>query len=144
MSAVHIVPIRQHVFDCLMRLGPFLGQQIDIMHDTAILFRPLNMKFPIAIAKRIKDHVDPIVASARLTAWQKAQKQRSARWTRSYEGKVLPVLVEGPSRHDEGVVCGRTSSHLMVNFPGDLSLVGQTIPVRVTRGFAHSARGERA
>jgi hypothetical protein len=30
----------------------------------------------------------------------------------------------------------------MVNFPGDLSLVGQTVPVRVTRAFTNSLRGE--
>jgi hypothetical protein len=30
----------------------------------------------------------------------------------------------------------------MVNFPGDVGLVGAIVPVRVTRGFTHSARGE--
>jgi len=87
--------------------------------------------------------VPPDVASARLTAWQAAQKARSQAWTRSHEGQVVRILVEGPSRHDEGVVCGRTSGNLMVNVPGDLSLVGSLVDVRVTRGFAHSARGER-
>ncbi len=89
------------------------------------------------------DEVPAAVASARLTAWQTAQRTRSAAWARSYEGSVVDILVEGPSRHDDGVICGRTSSHLMVNVPGSLDLVGRTIPVRVTRGFTHSARGER-
>ncbi|MFT6821460.1 MAG: tRNA-2-methylthio-N6-dimethylallyladenosine synthase, partial [Myxococcota bacterium] len=56
---------------------------------------------------------------------------------------VSDVLVEGWSRHDPGVVCGRTSQFAMVNFPGDLSLVGKTVPVEVTRAFTNSARGER-
>jgi hypothetical protein len=49
--------------------------------------------------------------------------------------------VEGPSRHDDGVVVGRTSQFVSVNVPGDPSLVGRTVPVRVTRGFTHSCRG---
>lgn len=92
---------------------------------------------------RLKDAVPDEVASARLSTWQAAQRERSQAWTRSHEGQVVDVLVEGPSRHDAGVVCGRTGGNLMVNFPGDLSLVGATVPVRVTRGFTHSARGER-
>jgi tRNA-2-methylthio-N6-dimethylallyladenosine synthase len=94
-------------------------------------------------ALRLKDAVPAEVASARLTRWQSEQKVRSQAWTRSHEGAVVDVLVEGPSRHDEGVVCGRTGGNLMVNFPGGLDLIGKTIPVTVTRGFAHSARGER-
>lgn len=84
------------------------------------------------------------VASARLTRYQDRQRELSQAWHRSLEGKTFDVLVEGPSRHDEGVICGRTSTHAMINFPGEESLVGQTVPVTVTRGFTHSARGERA
>jgi tRNA-2-methylthio-N6-dimethylallyladenosine synthase len=83
------------------------------------------------------------VASERLTRWQTKQKQYSVAWHKSLEGTVSDVLVEGWSRHDPGVVCGRTSQFAMVNFPGDLSLVGKTVPVEVTRAFTNSARGER-
>jgi tRNA-2-methylthio-N6-dimethylallyladenosine synthase len=54
----------------------------------------------------------------------------------------MDVLVEGPSRYDEGVVCGRTSTFKMINFPGTLDLVGKTVPVSVIRGFTNSLRGE--
>jgi tRNA-2-methylthio-N6-dimethylallyladenosine synthase len=97
---------------------------------------------PGTAALRLADEVPDEVASARLERWQKAQRARSAAWTRAYEGRVVQVLVEGPSRKDEGVVCGRTSDGLMVNFPGEISLIGQTLGVRVTRGFTHTARGE--
>ncbi|MBX2803583.1 MAG: tRNA (N6-isopentenyl adenosine(37)-C2)-methylthiotransferase MiaB [Myxococcales bacterium] len=91
-----------------------------------------------------RDPVRPEVASARLTRFQERQRERSLALHRSLEGtEVDDVLVEGPSRHDEGVVCGRTSRHVMVNFPGDIGLVGQIVPVRITRGFTHSCRGER-
>lgn len=88
--------------------------------------------------------VDPQVASERLTTYQTLQRERSAAWSRSLEGQVVSVLIEGPSRHDPQVLCGRTSQFAMVNVPGPSTLVGQTIPVRVTKGFTHSVRGERA
>ena len=63
-------------------------------------------------------------------------------WHEGLVDQQVHVLVEGPSRHDEGVICGRTSTNAMINFPGTLDLVGQTVDVRVTRGFTHSCRGE--
>jgi tRNA-2-methylthio-N6-dimethylallyladenosine synthase len=93
--------------------------------------------------KLLDDAVPEAVAGERLERWQTAQRARGLAWNRSHEGRVVEVLVEGPSRHDEGVVCGRTGGNLMVNFPGTLDLVGQLVQVKVTRGFTNSARGER-
>jgi len=93
-------------------------------------------------ALRLKDPVEAAVASARLTEYQARQRELSLAWCRGHEGQDVELLVEGPSRHDEGVVCGRTSGNLMVNFPGTLDLVGETVNARVIRGFTHSARGE--
>ena len=89
-----------------------------------------------------RDAVPPEVASARLTAWQGRQKELSLAWYRSLEGQEVDVLVEGPSRHDEGVVAGRTGTFAMVNFPGSEDLAGSTVRVRITRGFTHSCRGD--
>ncbi|MEQ1505776.1 MAG: tRNA (N6-isopentenyl adenosine(37)-C2)-methylthiotransferase MiaB [Myxococcota bacterium] len=93
----------------------------------------------------VLDDRDPVpdeVAGARLTAYQDRQRELSLAWHRAHEGREVDVLVEGPSAHDEGVVCGRTGTHVMVNFPGDESMVGRTIRVRCTRGFTHSCRGD--
>ena len=64
-------------------------------------------------------------------------------FNKALEGTVQRVLVEGPSRHDEGVICGRTSTFKMINFPGDESQVGQHVDVRVLRAFTNSLRGEQ-
>jgi tRNA-2-methylthio-N6-dimethylallyladenosine synthase len=93
-------------------------------------------------ALKLKDPLDDRAAGERLTAWQDAQRAISLRWHRAHEGREVDVLVEAPSRHDEGVICGRTSQNAMVNFPGDVALLGRNTRVRVTRGFAHSCRGE--
>ncbi|MCB9685290.1 MAG: tRNA (N6-isopentenyl adenosine(37)-C2)-methylthiotransferase MiaB [Alphaproteobacteria bacterium] len=95
-----------------------------------------------ALKLQERGEVAPEVASARLLRYQDRQRELSTEWHRSLEGTEVDVLVEGPSRHDEGVVCGRTPGFAMVNFPGDVSLVGSTVRVRVTRGFTHSCRAE--
>ncbi|MEC7984522.1 MAG: radical SAM protein [Myxococcota bacterium] len=95
-----------------------------------------------AIKLANRDPVDPVLAGKRLMRLQARQRQIAQEEHLLLEGTVLPVLVEGPSKHDEGVVCGRTSTFKTVNFPGRTSWVGQTIPVRITKAFANSLRGE--
>ncbi len=87
--------------------------------------------------------VPPEVAQARLERLQARQRELSLAAHQAMVGREVEVLVEGPSRHDEGVVAGRTSDFKMVNFPGSLDLVGRLVRVRVTRAFTNSARGER-
>ena len=91
-----------------------------------------------------RDAVPDGVSSARLNELQNLLRRLSLEENRKLEGSTLPVLVEGPSAHDEGVICGRTSSNKMINFPGELTLVGRTVPVTVTRAFTNSLRGELA
>jgi tRNA-2-methylthio-N6-dimethylallyladenosine synthase len=90
------------------------------------------------------DAVSDEVMSDRLTRLQDRQRALSLQWHQAHEGRRVSVLVEGPSRHDVGVVCGRTSSNIMVNFPGDPTLQGRTVDVVVTRAFTNSCRGELA
>jgi len=85
--------------------------------------------------------VPPAVAQERLMRYQARQREISLAHHSALIGREVEVLVEGPSRHDEGVICGRTSQFQMINFPGSLELVGRTCRVRVTRAFANSRRG---
>ncbi|MEL6344867.1 MAG: tRNA (N6-isopentenyl adenosine(37)-C2)-methylthiotransferase MiaB [Myxococcota bacterium] len=90
------------------------------------------------------DEVPRDVASARLTRLQARQREIALAEHQKLEGRTFSVLVEGPSRHDEGVICGRTGTFKMINFPGDIDMVGRTVPVTVTRAFTNSLRGELA
>jgi tRNA-2-methylthio-N6-dimethylallyladenosine synthase len=83
------------------------------------------------------------VSKQRLSVYQARQRTISLALNRAMEGEVHSVLVEGPSRHDEGVVCGRTGTFKTVNFPGSTELVGKTVPVQLTRAFTNSFRGEQ-
>jgi tRNA-2-methylthio-N6-dimethylallyladenosine synthase len=102
---------------------------------------------PNTPALRLIDREETVpeeVSQSRLERWQARQREIALEEHRQLEGSVEMVLVEGPSRHDVGVVCGRTGSFKMVNFPGSEELKGRTVPVRITRGFANSLRGELA
>ena len=100
---------------------------------------------PGTAALRLLDEAVPdAVAQARLERFQARQREIAIEEHARLVGTVQRVLVEGPSAHDDGVVCGRTSTFKTVNFPGDASLTGTWVNVRITRGFANTLRGEAA
>ena len=76
----------------------------------------------------VKDRFDRLLALV-----QETGRERSAR----FEGKTMPVLVEHRNEHDPDMVTGRLVNNLVVHFPGDISLIGHTVPVylRECRGF---------
>ncbi len=92
----------------------------------------------------LDEEVAPDVAQARLVRLQQRQREISLAAHQAMEGQTYAVLVEGPSKHDAGVICGRTSTFKMINFPGQESMQGRTVSVTVTRGFTNSLRGEIA
>ncbi len=77
-----------------------------------------------------KERFDRLLATVRRVA-----SERCAR----FEGRTLPVLVEGVNR-EEGLLTGRLSSNLLVHFPGSPSLTGSIVDVRLTkcRGFYYT------
>ncbi len=64
---------------------------------------------------------------------QDTAKQQAAR----YQGRTMEALVEGINENDPGLVTGRLSNNMLVHFPGDKSLVGSIVMVRLEecRGF---------
>ncbi len=58
------------------------------------------------------------------------------------EGKTVKILVEGPSKTDKTFLTGRTDGGKIVNFPGDASLTGEIINVKITKANAWSMYGE--
>ncbi len=77
-----------------------------------------------------------------LSILQKIQRDITLQKNQALEGRVEEVLVEGRSKQSDRDVTGRTRSNKIVNFPGDLALTGKLIPVRLTKAFPHSLRGE--
>jgi len=114
-----------------------------VRFESSFSFKYSPRPGPPARKLRERTPVSPEEAQRRLVLLQARQREISLAAHRALEGSTQQVLVEGPSRHDEGVICGRTSTFKTINFPGELDLVGQTIPVTVTRAFTNSLRGEQ-
>lgn len=60
----------------------------------------------------------------------------------AYEGKIYDVLVEGRSKTNPDVMMGRTDTNKIINFPGNETMVGQLIPVKVKTAHTWSLNGE--
>lgn len=58
-------------------------------------------------------------------------------------GKTLTVLADGIGRSGEGMLCGRTDTNIIVEFPGSPDLIGQFVPVRITQARNWALLGER-
>ncbi|AYE32967.1 tRNA (N6-isopentenyl adenosine(37)-C2)-methylthiotransferase MiaB [Clostridium septicum] len=61
---------------------------------------------------------------------------------KEYEGKVVEVLVEGPSKNDETKLTGRTRNGRLVNFEGKDVSAGDLVNVKIVRAQPFSLIGE--
>jgi tRNA-2-methylthio-N6-dimethylallyladenosine synthase len=94
-------------------------------------------------ALRLGDAIDDAVASERLNRLFELHEAFKRRRLESYRGRVVPVLYEGPSRHDPGMLSGRTDDNWVVNFAGDPSTpLGSILGVRIDHAQHHTLRGE--
>jgi tRNA-2-methylthio-N6-dimethylallyladenosine synthase len=93
-------------------------------------------------AAQFPDQVDAKIKQDRLSILQGIQKEITFQKNQALEGHVEEVLVEGQSKQSVQDVTGRTRSNKIVNFEGDLRLVGKLVPVRITKAYPHSLRGE--
>jgi tRNA-2-methylthio-N6-dimethylallyladenosine synthase len=94
-------------------------------------------------APRIGPPVDDAIASERLTRLFDLHERIKRERLESYRGRVLPVLVEGPSKHDPAMLSGRTDDNFVVNFVADLSTApGSMLGVRIDQAQHHTLRGE--
>jgi tRNA-2-methylthio-N6-dimethylallyladenosine synthase len=100
-------------------------------------------------SKRLPDDVSAEDKTSRIVALQALQREIQTALHEAAVGSVVSVMVDSVSRREHGELSGRTMGNTVVNFraPADtpseeLSWVGRTVSVRVTRGGPHSLRGE--
>jgi tRNA-2-methylthio-N6-dimethylallyladenosine synthase len=92
---------------------------------------------------KIAQPVDDAVATARLQRLFDLHERHKRERLESYCGRVLPVLVEGPSAKNPEMLSGRTDDYWVVNFRGDLSTpLGSILAVRIDSAQHHTLRGE--
>jgi len=93
-------------------------------------------------AASMPDQVPPAVSSERFARMLTLQDAISLDKNKQNIGKVLSVLVEGPSKTDPAKLTGRTEKGRLVHFVGSESLVGKYADIKITDVQTHAFFGE--
>lgn len=81
----------------------------------------------------VKEGFDKLLKTVQDTA-----RNRVLRW----RGQTMPVLVEERNLQDDALLTGRLSNNTIVHFPGDASLIGQIVNVRLKECHGFYYMGE--
>ena len=96
---------------------------------------------PYTKAARWEDQLSELEKGKRLSTLFAHHEIIAAELSKKYEGLTLDVLVEEYHESD-GRAFGRSTQNKVVHFKGHSSLVGQTVPVKVSQAYAQTLRGE--
>jgi len=97
---------------------------------------------PFTKALKFEDHLSEEEKDRRLQKLIDFQDTLGPEMCIKYDGKTLPVLVEGPSRTKKEVLTGRTTHNKVINFIGSENLIGSVVNVKVIKALPFSLRGE--
>lgn len=114
-----------------------------VRYDSAFTF--LYSKRQGTPAADMQDQVPEETAKDRFNHLLKEVQRTAGEVCGRYGGAVQDVLVECRNDHRQGYVTGRTSGNYLVHFPGDDSMIGKIIPVRLveSKGFYYMGMPEK-
>ncbi|MGL4904573.1 MAG: tRNA (N6-isopentenyl adenosine(37)-C2)-methylthiotransferase MiaB [Cetobacterium sp.] len=93
-------------------------------------------------AATMEGQLDQEIKKERLKRLIDLQNQKSKETSTIYEGLTVRVLVDGPSKKNDKVLSGRTSTNKVVIFSGDKELEGTFVNVKVNECRTWSLYGE--
>jgi len=93
-------------------------------------------------AASLADDVSREEKAERFARLENVQRQFQKQLYNSYVGRELSVLVERESSKSPSDMSGHSTCHKVVNFPGNESLLGAIVNVRVTAAKQNSLYGE--
>ncbi|MBD7911531.1 tRNA (N6-isopentenyl adenosine(37)-C2)-methylthiotransferase MiaB [Clostridium sp. Sa3CVN1] len=146
--------IKKEIPDCTITtdiIVGFPGETDEDFEDTLSLVKEVgyDSAFTFIYSRRnntpadeMEDQVADDVKHERFNRLVAAVNDSVIRGNKVYEGKTVEVLVEGPSKNDETKLMGRTRNGKLVNFQGDISLVGKLVNVKINRAQPFSLIGE--
>lgn len=83
-------------------------------------------------AAKMKDNVPLDEKNSRLQRLNELVNKYAHLQNKRFDNTIVKVLVDGPSKKDDNVLSGYTEHNKLVNFKGDISLVGKIVDVRIT------------
>lgn len=93
-------------------------------------------------AAKLIDDVSREEKSRRFAELETTQRRRQETIYDDYVGRTLEVLAERVSSKSADDLTGHSTCHKVVNFPGDESLLGEIVNVRITAAKQNSLYGE--
>ena len=93
-------------------------------------------------AASMTEQVPSEVSADRFARMLKLQDEIALEKNKENIGKVLSVLVEGPSKTDATKLTGRTEKGRLVHFEGPESLIGKNANVKITEVQIHAFMAE--
>lgn len=121
----------------------------EVRFDGAYVF--MYSQRPGTPAANLVDDVPEGVKNARCNELLALQLKHQEATYQALHGSVQQVLVEGPSRTDEGMLCGKSLGNIMVVFPRSGAdgtsrdhLVGSIAPIRIVRSTRLTLFGDCA
>ena len=97
---------------------------------------------PFTKAAAFNDPIPDAVVRRRFQQLLDLQREIQLDRMLSFEGKVLDVLIDGVSKKDPNVVCGRAGQNIVVNLHHDRCRLGDLVKVRIEKANPHSLSGK--
>ena len=95
-------------------------------------------------AAQMEGRIDEETATRRIQKLIAIQKESTKKRMEAMIGSTHSVLVDGASKRDETKLAGKDEYGITVNFPGDRSLIGEIVRVRILSAGESTLRGEIA
>lgn len=93
-------------------------------------------------AARMADNVDLQVKSDRLRRLNDMVNEKALKANKKFEGQIVEVLVDGPSKKSDKVMSGYTRENKLVNFAAPADLTGKIVSVKITEAKTWTLNGE--
>lgn len=93
-------------------------------------------------AQKLEGKIEECEGLRRLKQLQMLQDQHTLEKNIALENTKQEILVEGRSKNSESDLMGRTGSWKIVNFEGELELIGKMVNVKISKAYLHSLRGK--
>lgn len=113
----------------------------EVKYDSAYTFIYSRRKY--TPADRMENQILEEVKHERFNRLVEAVNRNAMEINKTYQDRVVEVLVEGKSKNDEEFLQGKTRTGKTVNFPGGDDLTGRLVQVKVTKARSFSLTGER-
>ena len=112
-----------------------------VQYDSAFTF--IYSKRSGTPAASMENQVPPEIVKERFQRLLRRIQEIAAQKAEADVGKTEEVLVEEVNAQDASLVTGRTGRNYVVHFPGDTSLIGRIVPVKLCESKGFYYLGER-